>query len=105
MQKRNLDSKKRIMMLLYIVVILWIIVIMRVAIIQLVEGEKWKNKSEEQQYVSRSITAGRGTIYDTSGKIVLAQSSTVQTVTINPTNIQKENKEIGSMRSEHSKKH
>ena len=94
MQKRNLDSKKRIMMLLYIVVILWIIVIMRVAIIQLVEGEKWKNKSEEQQYVSRSITAGRGTIYDTSGKIVLAQSSTVQTVTINPTNIQKENKEI-----------
>ena len=94
MQKRNLDSKKRIMLLLYAVIILWIIVIIRVAIIQLVEGEKWKNKSEEQQYVSRSITAGRGTIYDTSGKIVLAQSSTVQTVTINPTNIPKENREI-----------
>ena len=77
MQKRNLDSKKRIMLLLYAVIILWIIVIIRVAIIQLVEGEKWKNKSEEQQYVSRSITAGRGTIYDTRGKIVLAQSSTV----------------------------
>ena len=93
MTKGNLDSKKKILIILVIVTIIWIILLIRVAIIQLVEGNDWKEKSEKQQYVSRSITASRGNIYDTTGKIILAQSSTVQTVTINPVNISKENKE------------
>ena len=89
----NLDSKKRILIMLFIVNVVWVILCVRVAIIQFVEGNKWKEKSEKQQYVSRSITAGRGTIYDASGEIVLAQSSTVQSVSVNPVNIAKENKE------------
>ncbi len=93
MSSSNLDSKKRIVVMLFIVNVIWIILCIRVGIIQLVEGEKWKEKSQNQQYVSRSITAGRGTIYDSSGEIILAQSSTVQTVTVNPVNIAKENKE------------
>ena len=91
--KGNLDSKKKIFIILVIVSILWMILIFRVVIIQFVEGNEWKEKSEKQQYVSRSITANRGSIYDTSGKIILAQSSTVQTVTVNPVNISKQNKE------------
>ena len=91
--KSNLDSKKKIIFILITVTISWIIVCVRVAIIQFIEGEKWKEKSEKQQYVSRSITANRGTIYDASGEIVLAQSSTTQKVTVNPVNIAKENKE------------
>ena len=93
MQNSNLDSKKRIIILLYAVTVFWIILFVRVGIIQFVEGESWKRKSENQQFVSRSITAGRGTIYDSSGEIVLAQSSSVETVTVNPVNISKENKE------------
>ncbi len=93
MQNSNLSSKKRIMIILVIVTIIWIILFIRVGIIQFIEGEEWKRKSENQQYVSRSITAGRGTIYDSSGEIVLAQSSSVETVTVNPVNISKENKE------------
>lgn len=93
MPNSNLDSKKRIIVILIVVTIIWVILFIRVGIIQFVEGEKWKIKSENQQYVSRSITANRGTIYDSSGKIVLAQSSSVETVTINPVNISKENKE------------
>ena len=89
----NLDSKKRIVMMLFVVNVIWIILCIRVGVIQLVQGEKWKGKSQNQQYVSRSITAGRGTIYDASGEIILAKSSTVQTVTVNPVNIAKENKE------------
>ena len=89
----NLDSKRRILILLFLINIAWIILCIRVGIIQLVEGNKWKEKSENQQYVSRSITAGRGTIYDRSGEIILAQSSTVESVTVNPVNISKENKE------------
>ncbi|MBR3613956.1 MAG: hypothetical protein IKL55_02120 [Clostridia bacterium] len=89
----NLDSKKRIVIILFVVNIIWIILCIRVGIIQLAQGDKWKEKSQKQQYVSRSITAGRGTIYDSSGEIILAKSSTVQTVTVNPVNIAKENKE------------
>ncbi len=93
MKKSNLDSKKRIILILIIVTIIWIILCIKVGIIQLIEGEKWKLKSENQQYVSRSITASRGTIFDSSGEIILAQSSTVETVTVNPVNISKDNKE------------
>lgn len=93
MQNRNLDSKKRIIVIFIVVMIVWIILFVKVGIIQFIEGDKWKTRSENQQYVSRSITANRGTIYDSSGKIILAKSSSVQTVTINPVNILSENKE------------
>ena len=88
-----MDSKKRILLILVTVIFIVVILCIRVAIIQFIEGDKWKAKSENQQYVSRKITANRGTIYDRSGKIVLAESSTVRSVTINPLNIESENKE------------
>lgn len=46
----------------------------------------------EQQTLDRTINPKRGTIYDATGKI-LAQSSTVETVTVNPVNIKKDMKE------------
>ena len=93
MQNSNLDAKKRIVFIFFIVVIVCIVLCIKVAIIQFIEGNEWKEKSENQQYASRSITAGRGTIYDTSGEIVLAQSSSVETISVNPLNISEENKE------------
>ena len=51
------------------------------------------NQATSQQSQSRKITAKRGTIYDATGKYELAVSSSVEAVTINPTNISKENKE------------
>ena len=49
--------------------------------------------ASSQQAQSRSITAKRGTIYDSTGKYVLAMSSSVESVSVNPTNITNENKE------------
>ena len=46
-----------------------------------------------QQTLDRKISPKRGTIYDTTGKVVLATSSSVETVTVNPLNISAENKE------------
>lgn len=46
-----------------------------------------------QQTLDRTINPKRGTIYDSTGKNVLAISSTVETVTVNPGNIAKEDKE------------
>lgn len=93
MLNSKLSSKKRMIFILIVVNIIWVILIIRVGIIQFIEGEKWKTRSENQQYVSRNIIASRGTIFDASGKIILAQSSSVETVTINPVNISLENKE------------
>ena len=93
MSKSNLNSKKRIIILFIGINIIWIILCVRVGIIQFIEGEKWKTKSDNQHSSSRSVTASRGTIYDSSGKIILAQSSSVESVTVNPVNIAKENKE------------
>ena len=43
--------------------------------------------------MDRKINPKRGTIYDATGKNILAVSSTVETVTINPTNIPSDKKE------------
>lgn len=89
----NLDSKKKIIFILVCCIFAWLIIIIRLAFIQLIEGEEWTAKANNQLHISRIITANRGTIYDASGEIVLAQSSSVETVSVNPLNIAKENKE------------
>ncbi|MDE5830553.1 MAG: hypothetical protein K2H53_02485 [Clostridia bacterium] len=45
-----------------------------------------------QQTLDRTINPNRGTIYDRNGE-VLAMSASVETVTVNPTNISADNKE------------
>ncbi|MCI8310564.1 MAG: hypothetical protein HFJ45_10590 [Clostridia bacterium] len=45
-----------------------------------------------QQTLDRTINPNRGTIYDRNGEI-LAMSASVETITVNPTNISKDNKE------------
>ena len=93
MQSNVLSSKKRIRFILICVNILWIALIIKLAVIQFIQGKELQSKSLEQQNMSRKITASRGIIYDATGKNILAKSSTVETVTVNPVNIAKENKE------------
>ena len=97
----TLQSKKRIIFFLYFVTVFWIIVIVRLIIVQFVEGDKWEQRAIDQAYVSRKITASRGTIYDRTEKNILAQSSSVETVSVNPVNIQDSDKEkVAKMLSE-----
>ena len=97
----TLQSKKRIIFFLYFVTAFWIIVIVRLIIVQFVEGDKWEQRAIDQAYVSRKITASRGTIYDRTEKNILAQSSSVETVSVNPVNIQDSDKEkVAKMLSE-----
>ena len=46
-----------------------------------------------QQTLDRKINPKRGTIYDSTGKTILAISATVETITVNPINISKADKE------------
>ena len=89
----SLSSKKKMRNGLFVVIILILLLTTRLGYIQLVWGAELNNQATSQQSQSRKITAKRGTIYDATGKYELAVSSSVEAVTINPTNISKENKE------------
>ena len=60
--------------------------------IQIIDGKRLSKLAFEQQTLDRNINPKRGTIYDRNGN-ALAQSSTVETVTVNPVNIPKEDRE------------
>ena len=89
----NIKNKKMMLWLIIISLIILILLIIRLAVIQFVDGNKLKEMAYEQQTLNRKITSKRGTIYDSTGKNILAQSSTVETVTVNSMNIPSERKE------------
>ena len=67
--------------------------IIRVSVIQFIDGDALKLGAYEQHTLSRKITAKRGTIYDATGKNVLAISASTEMVSINPLNIPNDKKE------------
>ena len=89
---RNISRKRRMLIMLSVATIILFALIVRVAWIQFVNGGELQALAYEQQTLDRKINPKRGTIYD-SNMTELAVSSTVYTVTVNPTNISSENKE------------
>lgn len=92
----SIKSKKMMLWIIIVSAILLILLIVRLAVIQFVDGNKLKQLAYEQQTLNRKITSKRGTIYDATGKNILAQSSTVETVTVNSINIPEDKKELVS---------
>lgn len=93
MQNNILKLKRRMLVILIGVMVASVILIGHTAYIQFVQGEELQAKAYGQQSSERVVTANRGTIYDRTGEVILAQSSTVETVTVNPVNVSAENKE------------
>lgn len=92
-KKGEISRKKRIKIALIIACVIFMGIIVRVGWIQFYQGDMLKQMAYLQQTLDRKISPKRGTIYDTTGKVVLATSSSVETVTVNPLNISAENKE------------
>ena len=93
MQNNILNMKKRMIIVLIGTIIMSVILILHTAYIQFAQAEELQQKANSQQSSKRTISASRGTIYDRTGEKILAKSSTVETVTVNPVNISLENKE------------
>lgn len=85
-------SSNRIALATIFIILLLGLLVLRLAFIQFIQGSDLKEQASRQQTTNRIISANRGTIFDSTGKI-LAQSASVDTITINPTRIKKENKE------------
>ena len=93
MVESKLSMKKRIKNTLFIGFSIIICLIIRLGYIQLIKGGELSSMAYKQQTLDRKINPKRGTIYDATGEKVLARSSTVESVTVNPVNIKKEDKE------------
>ena len=93
MRAVSIKTKKRIRWILIGAISLMLALIAHIAYIQFVQGSDLQKKAYEQQSLERAVNPKRGTIYDATGNVVLAVSSSAETVTVNPTNISKENKE------------
>lgn len=90
----KISNKKKMRNALFVVLIILILLIGRIGYIQFIQGEVLRKMATEQQSLSRSISAKRGTIYDSSKKYILAMSASVESVTVNPTQISKQDKEM-----------
>ena len=89
----DLNRKKRMRNAILIYTMIFGALIFRIGWLQFVMGAELHSMAYIQQTLDRSVNPRRGTIYDATGENILAISSTVETVTVNPTNISKENKE------------
>ena len=89
----KISNKKKMKNGLFIAFLIILCLLIKIFYIQFVQGKELSYLAYQQQTLDRSINPKRGTIYDATGKNELAVSSTVETVTINPGNIKKEEKE------------
>lgn len=92
MAKTNIETKKRSMIVLVIFTICILGLIARLFYWQIIMGEHYSEEAYALQTKNRTISPKRGIIYDRNGEI-LAESITVESISITPKNIKAENKE------------
>lgn len=96
-KKRNFSGKpvpvKRLKVLSFFGIAIFAGLIIRLFWIQFVNGASLKEKAYRQQTSSTIISPKRGTVYDSNVK-ALAISEDVDTISINPSKIDKQNKEL-----------
>lgn len=92
MRNTDITQKRRMRNMLLVSFLIFNLLITRIGWIQFVKGSELQTMAYLQQNLNRSINPKRGTIYDSTG-VALAVSATVETVTVNPTNISSEDKE------------
>ena len=92
MSKATIQNKKRMLSLLIIFGIFLVYLLCNMFKWQIVRGAELQESAYNQQTKNRTISPKRGVIYDRNGT-VLAESVTVETISITPKNIDKEYKE------------
>ena len=89
----NMSTKRRVVVAMVVCLIAFLYLTGRLVYIQIVKSEHYANEAYAQQTRSKSVEAKRGTIYDSTGAKILAQSISTNIVTAVPSNIEKDNRE------------
>lgn len=92
MAKTKIETMKRLRVVLLVFFFIIILLVGRFFYWQIVRGNDLKAEAYAQQTRNRTISPKRGVIYDRNGE-VLAESISVESVSITPKNIKDENKE------------
>ncbi len=96
MEKPKRKLQIRILVVFVVFATLLSLLGIRIAYLQIIDGPKLQREAVEQQTRDNIVASRRGTIYDRNGK-VLAQSSTVETVTANPNEIRNSKKDANKI--------
>lgn len=91
-ESKNFINTKKLRTILIVSILIFILLIGRIGFLQFVQGNYLKELAYNQQNINQIISPKRGNIYDSTGK-ALAISAQVDTITINPSKISKENDE------------
>lgn len=89
----SINTKKRVLVMLVLCIVGMVVLFGRLVYIQIVKSEYYSQKAYTQQTRSKSVEAKRGTIYDTTGEKILAQSISTNIVTAVPSSVNKDKKE------------
>lgn len=92
MAKTKIETMKRLRVVLLVFFFIIVLLVGRFFYWQIVKGNELKAEAHAQQTRNRTISPKRGVIYDRNGE-VLAESISVESVSITPKNIKDENKE------------
>lgn len=85
-KSQNFIYVKKIKIIFVVVILIFVLLIGRIGFLQFVQGSYLKELAYQQQSINQIISPKRGSIYDSTGK-VLATSASVDTITINPEKI------------------
>ena len=89
----SVNTKKRVLIMLAVCILAVAVLFSRLVYIQIIKSEYYSQKAYTQQTRSKSVEAKRGTIYDTTGDRILAQSISTNIVTAVPNSVNKDKKE------------
>ena len=87
---KNLIHTKKLRTVLIVTIMIFVLLIVRIGFLQFVQGNSLKEMAYKQQTINQIISPKRGNIYDSTG-MALAISAQVDTITINPSKISKDN--------------
>ncbi len=99
MAGKSIKLKKRLLWVLVIFTFCTVGLIVRIAWIQIANGQEYQQAAYEQQTTNRKINAKRGTIYDRN-MVTLAASGSVETITASPKTILKQDLDIDKIAGE-----
>lgn len=91
MANHSIDAKKRIIVIMLIFTVFTVYVLGFLFKWQIIKGDELQQKAIAQQTKENKVNSSRGIIYDRNGKI-LAQNSSVETVTACPKDVKKAKK-------------
>lgn len=92
-----MTHKKRLLIVLLVITLIYILLTGRVAWVQLVKGPEYQKKAISQWTKEFQVNARRGTIYDRSGKEILAKSIDTETLVASPNQISDIDETVGHL--------